>query len=361
MSCSNTNSKYCGPPTKIKRKGDYRKNCYNLNESFKFKVIFKDSCNNNYDPDDLSIQLNLTAPNGDLISPRDYIKVDTGFYYTEHTFLQEGSWSGFWSSEKDGIVREEPTFTFTVQNNLSSENIISGLSFNSLIVIELDKAIESEDGTKTLKENEFYSFSSEYNPFYCSVEMLRMEMGSWTDLVSDDTLALAIHWSSLEANNITGVPPTSERYLFARTRFVMYDAAIKLFSMPTGISSPGSGKSKTLGDLMIENGSSLDFALKDLVSELKAERDEWWRVVNAGGCIVPGQGLGPSSAVQGGARSDKMQRSREWHDPWTEYYIQPTQNSLYRKPGEKKYKHGYSGWTEYYYGQNVVNVRKGRR
>ena len=128
----------------------------------------------------------------------------------------------------------------------------------------------------------------------------------------------------------------------------MYDAAIKLFSMPIGVSSPGSGKQKQLGDLLIENGSSLDYQIADLIEELKAERKEWWRVVNAGGDIVQGQGLGPTFATKGGS-TNKYQRSREWHDPWMEHYIQPTQNSLYKKKGEKKYKHGYTGWNQHYF------------
>lgn len=359
MSCSDDKTRNCGSPIKVSRKGDYRNNCYNLGETYKFKVIFKDSCGKVFDPDINSITLDLKTPVEDRFIPA--VKVDTGFYYAESTLDVEGSWSGEWTYEKDALRYTENKFNFTVENLNTVENYKSGLDFNSLIVIELGSTIKMLHGNKYLNEKQYYSFSSEYNPFYCSVEMLRMEMGSWVDLVTDDTLALAIHWSSLEADNITGVRPSSERYLFARTRFVMYDAAIRLFSMPTGVSSTDSGKSKTLGDLMIDNNSSLDFNLKDLLSELKAERDEWWRVVNAGGCIVPGQGLGPSSAMQGNSRNDKMQRSREWHDPWTEYYIQPTQNSLYRKPGSKKYKHGYSGWTEYYYGANVVNVRKSRR
>ena len=136
---------------------------------------------------------------------------------------------------------------------------------------------------------------------------------------------------------------------------------MKLFSMPMGISSPGSGKQKQLGDLLIQGGESLDFEIKNLLDELRKERDEWWRVVNAGGCIVPGQGLGPTMATKGGSLSDDPKRSREWHDPWQEYYMQPTRNSLYKRPGEKKYKHGYTGWNEYYFTSVKRGIRKGRR
>ena len=164
-------------------------------------------------------------------------------------------------------------------------------------------------------------------------------MGPYVESVPTDTLALAIHWSSLEADKITGKRPTGEMYEFARSRFVLYDAALRLFTMPMGISG-GSGK-KQLGDLLIDNG--LDFDVKSTISEIRKDRDEWWRVVNAGGCIVPGQGLSPTSAVMGGRLYDKISRSREWHNPLVEHYRQPTQNSLYRRRGEVKYKHGFSG------------------
>lgn len=354
MSCNDKLNNSCSNPIKVPRKGDYRGKCYDLGNTYKLKVEFKDSCNKRYDPEIVLHELNNESGNVNT----EIVRVDTGFYYVEFTANNTGEWNSKWTTSTQGVetILEE---VFLVQANDKINNVLSGIDFNSLILIKLSETIESIDGF-TLGSEEYYSFSSEYNPFYCSVEMLRVEMGSWTNQIPDDSLALAIHWSSLEADNITGVRPTSERYLFARTRFVMYDAAIKLFSMPIGVSSPGSGKSKTLGDLMIENGSSLDFNLKDLTRELKAERDEWWRVVNAGGCIVPGQGLGPSFATKGGSNPDKIQRSREWHDPWNEHYIQPTQNSLYKKPGEKIYRHGFSGWNQYYSGSGSINVRRKR-
>ena len=357
MTTCSDNGGSCGVPTKVPRKTSKVKcDCFVLNKNYKSKMLFKDSCGDLIDPSEINIF--LKKPDGTLLGDFPETKADIGFYYYETSFNEIGTWTETWIATING----EP-IAFEKDIEVINQPVIAatdcGLDFNSLIVIKISKDIADENGI-ALGVDTFYYFSTEYNPFYCSVEMLRMEMGSWVNLVPDDTLALAIHWSSLEADNITGVRPTSERYLFARTRFVMYDAAIRLFSMPVGASSPSSGKQKQLGDLLIQNGGSLDFNLKQLIDELKAERDEWWRVVNAGGCIVPGQGLGPSSAVHGGSRADKNMRSREWHDPWNEPFLQPTQNSMYKKQGEKKYKHGYSGWNEYYY-SSVTRVQRGGR
>ena len=361
MSCSETDGNSCSNPIKVPTKVVNVKcdrKCTNINEEIKLKMLFADECGKPVDPDNIVIR--IVKPDGTFEDdPNQAQRIDTGFWYMPYTPDQTGTYSDEWTVSLFG---SNTTFkgSFTINDTVIISEQPCGLSFNSLIVIKLDESIADENGN-TLIADTFLSFSTEYNPYYASVEMLRMEMGTWADLIPDDTIALAIHWSSLEANNITGVRPTSERYFFARSRFVMYDAAIKLFSMPIGVSSPGSGKQKQLGDLMIENGSSLDYQIKDLIEELKAERDEWWRVVNAGGCIVPGQGLGPTMATKGGSITTDPKRSREWHDPWQEYYIQPTQNSLYRRPGQKKYKHGYTGWNEYYFTSVKRGIRKGRR
>ena len=94
------------------------------------------------------------------------------------------------------------------------------------------------------------------------------------------------------------------------------------------------------------------------MTELKLERDEWWRVVNAGGKIMPGQGLGPTYAIKGGARKDMPKVSREWHDPWNEYYTQPSANSKYRRPGEQKYKSGFTRWSEYYFTSVTKGIKR---
>ena len=333
-------------------KNDYVKNCYSLNNTYKFKMLFKD-CDKVIDPD--LIEVLITKPDGTNELLNNVIRVEKGFYYIEYLLEQVGKYSIEWQATINNILK---TFKFkiNVEDNVSLADVKFGLDFNEIISITVLPGIKSEDGTLELNEEQRFAFSTEYNPFYCSVEMLRMEMGSWADLVPDDVMALAIHWSSIEADNITSRGSVCEEYFYARTRFTMYDAAIKLFSMP--ISLNGTGKSKQLGDLLIEEGSSLDYPLKDLISELKEERDEWWRVVNARGSIVLGQGLGPTSATKGSANAIK--KSREWHDPWSEHYIQPTQNSQYRRQGQKKYRHGFTGWNEHYYTsmKNGIGRRK---
>ena len=333
----------------LNKKSSYVSPCYDLGGTYKIKILFE-NCDGAYDPD--IINITVTSPAGEVSNPAE-VKVETGFYYFDLVVNEVGKWTHSWQTTTDNVV-STTTKTIQVEDTNKSTAVQIGLDFNSLIVVELDQSIKMDGSSATLGTDQVFSFSTEYNPFYCSVEMVRMEMGAWADLVPDDTLALAIHWSSIEAENITSMKIVSEQYFYARTRFVMYDAAIKMFSMPIGADG-GTGKQKQLGDLLVEEGGGIDYAIKDLIVELKEERDEWWRVVNAGGNIVLGQGLGPTSATKGGA--NRLSKSREWHDPWQEHYIQPTKNSLYRRSGEKEYKHGFTGWNHFYH----TSVKKGRR
>jgi hypothetical protein len=329
--------------------------CFSLNSTVKLRVLFYNDCKEATNVD--NITLTVTKPDGNTEVFDDnnhtFVNVDTGYYYYSYTGTDlEGEYKHLWNVTIDGAVVSKED-SFEVKGGGSVDFKFIELDKNELIVIELLSSIEAEDGT-TLSSNEYLSFSTEYDPFYCSTDMLLMELGPWAESIPEETLALAIHWSSMEADYITCKKPVNDRHTYALTRFVMYDAAIRLLTMPTGTSGP-SGSRKELGDLLIESGQ-LDINIKDLLAELKLERDEWWRVVNAGGTIVPGQGLGPTFATKGGASKDPK-ISREWHDPWNTYYTQPSANSKYRKPGEKKYKSGFTRWSEHY----ITSVTKGPR
>lgn len=329
--------------------------CFKPDSPVKLRVLFYNDCKEATNATDIS--LTVTKPDGASVTYNnqdDFVNVDTGFYYYTFTATDQiGTYNHAWTATVDS-QEVSKTDSFEVKGGGTASLKMPELNKNELVVIELDSSIASMDGA-TLSISEFLSFSTEYSPFYCSTDMLLMELGPWAQDIPEDTLALAIHWSSIEADYITSNKPVNDRHAYALTRFVMYDAAIKLLTMPVGMGG-GSGGSKELGDLLIQGGS-LDFSIKDLITELKLERDEWWRVVNAGGKIMPGQGLGPTYAVKGMGRSDARNVSREWHDPWNEYYTQPTANSKYKRPGESKYKSGFTRWSEYYF----TNVTKGIR
>lgn len=328
--------------------------CFSLNSSVKLRVLFYNDCQEASNAENISLV--VSKPDGTQLTYNDnFVNVDTGYYYYSFTDTdQSGIYTHTWNVNIDGTAVSK-TDSFEIKTGGSASFKFAELGNNELVIIELLGDIVSTSGEKLTTTN-YLSFSTKYDPFYCSVDMLMMELGPWAESIPQDTLALAIHWSSLEADYITCKKPVNDRHQYALTRFVMYDAAIKLITMPVGPGG-GSGSRKELGDLLIQNGT-LDFNVKDLLTELKLERDEWWRVVNAGGSIINGQGLGPTFATKGGSIKETPNVSRQWHDPWNEYYTQPTANSKYRRPGESKYKSGFTRWSEYYFTSMTKGVRR---
>jgi hypothetical protein len=175
------------------------------------------------------------------------------------------------------------------------------------------------------------TFSTEYDPYYSSPDLIRLECGAWVESIPDDTISLMIHWSSIEAQSIA-LGPLGNMFELAKTKFVTFDAALRLLMLPASVG----GKRKTLGDLMISNDSS---AL-DMIQELKDARDEWWRVVNAKGSIVPGQSFAPEVAVKGKYDPDRRRVGRLWWNPADYFYAQPAGNIRLRMAGQRKYKTG---------------------
>lgn len=327
---------------------------YDLNAEVKIKVFFS---NSNSEPINVTnLSLAVTNPNNATTTFNDnFVNPDTGFYYYNYTTTNlSGTYNYLWTATINGVVTTKES-SFKINEGGSVSVILPELNNNELVVIELNSSIKSLEN-ESLSQRTYLTFSTQYDPFYCSVDMLIMELGPWAENIPHDTLALAIHWSSLEGDYLTSNKPVDDRHAFALTKFVMYDAAINLLRMPIG-STGGSGSRKELGDLLVESGS-LDFPIKDLLTSLKLERDEWLRVVNAGGKIMPGQGLGPTFAVKGDARKDARKVSREWHDPWSEYYTQPSANSKYRRPGESKYKSGYTRWSDYYFTSVTKGIKR---
>ena len=113
-----------------------------------------------------------------------------------------------------------------------------------------------------------------------------------------------IHWSSIEADMIATADVRGPLFENARTKFVIFDCALRCLTVPVDLG----GKQKQLGDLMIRNDSKF----VEIISELKSKREEWFRVVNARGSIVPGQSFAPSTAVMGRYDLDRRRQGRLW-------------------------------------------------
>lgn len=302
------------------------------------------------------------------LGPFTASRISTGYYeyvFTVPSGSDPGLWHDLWMSTRDSVPSHE-IFTFVVveETHLTLQN----LAKNQLVVVTLDSKIADVDGN-TLLEDVVITYSTIYDPLYASSDLIRMEVGPWIDFIPNDTLNLFIHWASKEADAVTPKGwgnaftvtngdciwnlQTSKGknlalYKLARTKFIIYDVAMRALMLPGAANSAnvsGAGQLKRLGDLTIQGPANAGFGASGLswnqITELKRLRDEWWRVMNAGGNIVPGQSLDPSFAVKGLGDPDRRRIGRLWESTEDVYYRQPTVNTKRRRIGHRNYRFVY--------------------
>lgn len=305
--------------------------------------------------DDIRVEVEDETYTSAVAGPFTATRLGLGYYEYEYSVpssVDDGTWSDVWVAELDGVA------IYDIRNF----NVTSGATFetqtlknNELIIVELNSTIATAaDSTITLEADTTLYFTTVFVPFYASVELVRMEAGPLIDYIPDDTLALMIHWASKEVDAIKPSKICGDRFPFWRTKFVIFDTVLRAVSLPGGAYlqtlNTGSGGSKTLGELSIKRGNigpgdvmsgGID---KDTYKEIKKARDEFWRVVNAGGCINPGQGLGPETAIRGLYDPARRQMGRQWLSPDEFRYIQPTSNTKLRREGERMHRSGFTTW-----------------
>lgn len=326
------------------------------------RAMFSDPAGKPIEIDSGTVYIYDSAPSssfGEIVSSGDYSesfdsitsieRVGEGFYEVNYLVpdTQEGTWNDLWVVEINGI-KTYSYFSFNVkkQNRIQLQMI----GENTLVVVLLSPDIADTSGN-TLGEEYQLAFSTKYNPYYASPDLVRLEVGQMLDPIPNDTLSLFIHWASKEADAITGAKVRNRQmYDMAKTKFVVYDTALRALMLPVNLA----GKTKRLGDLMIQNESSF----RDVIPELKKLREEWFRVVNAGGNIVPGQGLSPTYAVKGIKDPNRGLIGRNWHSTYEYPYRQPAGNFSSIARGEIKSKKGFVDFIVDEYGRRIKEPDK---
>lgn len=279
------------------------------------------------------IDASTTFPNA-TAGPFVPTQLSTGYYeyvYTVPSGGTAGVWYDVWDADVDTVdVTSQLSFTVVSGTTVATQS----LSNNTMVIIELDSSIGNVAADATLSTDQQLYFTTKYSPLYASPDLVRLEVGAWISYIPEDTLALMIHIASKEADFIQGPSAcNTHRLRFARMKFVVFDTAVRVLSLmghgitPSALSN--SGGKKMLGDLSIQSGgnSSATEVNGEIIAWVAAQREEWFRVVNAGGCIVPGEGLGPTFAVKGVHDPDRRMTGRLWEDPSEYHYAQPTSNA----------------------------------
>lgn len=281
-----------------------------------------------------------------LAGPLSATRLSTGYYtytYSVPSGGDAGSWHDLWVGTING-TNDYEYFDFQVTKGFEASS--QNLGQNMMVIIELAGTITNSDASETLAPVDLY-YTTLYSPLYASPDLVRLEMGKWIEYVPDDTIALMLHIASKEANFVQGPSPDrTGNITFARTRFVVFDAVWRLLNIPGQGLQAGysSGKKKSLGDLSITSGTPVVDVPDKIYEYVREQRQEWWRVVNAGGNIVPGQGLTPTFAVKGWMDPDRRLTGRLWDSPENTHYPQPGVNRKVRRSGRRR---GRFGFDEY--------------
>ena len=278
-----------------------------------------------------------------LAGPLTATRLSTGYYtytYTVPTSADEGSWHDLWTGVINGAADYE-LFEFDVTRGFNASE--QQLGNNTLVVVQLNGDITNSAGDQALVPLTL-SYATTYSPLYASPDLVRLEMGRWIDYIPDSTLALMAHISSKEADFIHGATTQCWGNIqLARTKFVVFDTVWRCLNIPGQGQSAGysTGKKKVLGDLQITSGNTVVEVPDEIYEYVREQRDEWWRVVNAGGNIVPGQGFAPNFAVKGVFDPDRRVTGRLWESPEDHFYPQPTANRKARRNGRRRGRFAY--------------------
>lgn len=276
-------------------------------------------------------------------------EVAPGLYevdFTVNTGWEEGYAHDVWDAAFNAI-RDYSILSFRVEDDIAAAG--TQLNKNEILTLTLDSSISSLDGEKTLGGDVTFAWATQLEPFCVSVELVQMTLGPWVTWIPPQTLALMIYWSSLLATHLT--PPRvcdQEWYRYAKAQFVIYDIALKAYQMPGSPGSTGGG-TKRLGDLSIKTGGSsgasghvLSSGIDlETVKEMRRLHQEWFRVVNSGACLLPGQQLPAGFAIPGWNAPGRMVPGRMFEDPASYPYQVPTQNEKYLPDGHYRTKHRY--------------------
>lgn len=284
-----------------------------------------------HDPRDSSIT------SGDaLIYRASSTQVTTGIYrysYTVPSNQITNWWFDLWEATIDGIAGSA-VMQFLVEGD---DEGTTPLTTNLLVTITLSDTIADTDGN-TLEDDYEFWFTTEFSPMYSDPTLLRLYTGNWIRDISDETLSLMLYESSKLADDITpaGITINTTFYNNARTRFVTIDAMFRLLSIPMN----QGGMTKSLGDLLVKREGA---SFIDMLNRAQKERDEWYRVVNSGGNIGPGESFGPISVIKGQYDPDRYNAGRLWIRPGA--YDQAGANSRIKVAGKRLYKYTMSNNT----------------
>lgn len=232
-------------------------------------------------------------------------KITTGIYrYTYSVPNNQISnwWFDVWSASIDSTTGSSVMQFYVIGDDEGT----TPLTNNLIVLVTLDSTIADTDGNE-LGENYEMWFTTVFEPMYTDPTLMKLYAGTWIKSIPDETLMLMGYEASKLADDITpaGITINTHFYNNARQRFTTLEAILRLLAIPAN----QGGTTKQLGDFLVKREGA---SFVDMLNRLNKEREEWYRVVNAGGNIGPGESFGPMTVVKGEYDPDRLNMGRKW-------------------------------------------------
>lgn len=145
-------------------------------------------------------------------------------------------------------------------------------------IVVLSKDIENTDGD-SLGQDYIFSFQTELSPMYCSVDIIKDDIGVWIKDIPDALIARYIYRSSRFADNMAVDPPmytdpatnvTSLTY--EAEQFVRYDVDVNLIQLVYLGKVGTGGDSVVLGDFEVKKRSAFTPDLQSSYKDIRGQR-----------------------------------------------------------------------------------------
>lgn len=224
----------------------------------------------------------------------------------------------------------------SVSGSILTLTVASGqLHTNELITVTLDKTIKNTLGI-SLGSNYVFTFTTTYNPMYCTYRRLQLMIGAYINELEIDTVNLAIHFASLESDSYAWNKENldDEWYKFARSQWVCCRAAEILLMNVLGKS--GDLKAKSLGDLKVEYNTSNNSNIP--LQKAQECLAKWEGALIAGGRQVQS----PSMVVKGEYDPDRPPVGRGWVHSRGDIAATPVSNNKYLFNSSRRYRNIYT-------------------
>ena len=203
---------------------------------------------------------------------------------------------------------------------------------NNLVTVTLDKTIASTGGTELGSDYQFW-FTTTYNPYYCTLKRMRLDIGAYIPNIPDDTVNLAIFHASQGADaltwNASASTDVSQYFSYVRTQWTCCKAQETL--LINAIRGEDRLKAKQLGDLKTEYYQAPSDALDRALACL--ERLEL--ALHAGGAAVQV----PQMVVKGELDPDRPNVGRLWYR--SDNTQMPASNTRSQLSTSRRYRSGY--------------------